>query len=133
MMKTTKRVKVLEVAAVDAVRDLLEHVPSLEIASVDYEQYARSKYAIDAQISLRHGGVKFAIIIEVKSKGEPRFVRSAIYTLRNIVAHLERSKYPDTDIGQRLIPMFTSPYLSPESRAICADNSVAYLDFFGNA
>ena len=35
--------------------------------------------------------------------------------------------------GQRLIPMLVSPYLSPESRAICIDHNVAYLDLFGNA
>ena len=36
-------------------------------------------------------------------------------------------------ISQRLIPMLVSPYLSPESRAICADHNVAYLDLCGNA
>ena len=29
--------------------------------------------------------------------------------------------------------MLVSPYLSPESRAICTDHDVAYLDLVGNA
>ena len=29
--------------------------------------------------------------------------------------------------------MIVSPYLSPESRAICTDHDVAYLDLAGNA
>ena len=32
-----------------------------------------------------------------------------------------------------MIPMLVSPYLSPESRSICSDHDVAYLDLFGNA
>ena len=36
-------------------------------------------------------------------------------------------------VDLRLIPMIVSPYLSPESRSICTNYNVAYLDFVGNA
>ena len=122
MMKSAEIVKSLETA--NAVRDLLGHVPNLKIGSVDYEEHI-GRDQIDLRIALSCGGVNYALIIEVKPNGAPRFVRSAIYHLRDYVA------YADAD--QRLIPMLVSPYLSPESRAICTEHNVAYLDLFGNA
>ena len=121
MMKSAETVKNIETttATVDAVCDLLGHVPNLEIGSVEHD------YPIDLRIALTRGGLNYALIIAVKENGAPRFVRSAVYQLRDYVAHV------DTD--QRLIPMLVSPYLSPESRAICTDHNVAYLDLFGNA
>ena len=124
MMKVTEAVKELEITAANTIRDLLGHVPNLEISSVDYEEHIGHNQ-IDLRIALSRDGVNYALIIEVKANGAPRFVRSAIYHLRDYVVH--------ADADQRLIPMLVSPYLSPESRAICTDHNVAYLDLFGNA
>ena len=125
MMQSVETVKELDILAVDAVRDLLGHVPNLEIGSVGRD------YPIDLRIALSRGGVNYALIIAVKANGAPRFVRSEVYQLRDYVAHVDQSNRADAD--QRLIPMLVSPYLSPESRAICTDHNVAYLDLFGNA
>ena len=38
MLKPAHTMKELEIRAVDAVRDLLGHVPSVEVDSVEYEQ-----------------------------------------------------------------------------------------------
>ena len=130
MMKSIETVKELDIVAVNAVRDLLSHVPNLEISSVDYEEDI-GRNQIDLRIALSRGGVNYALIIEVKPNGAPRFVRSAVYHLRDYVAHADQSNHADAD--QRLIPMLVSPYLSPESRAICTDHNVTYLDLFGNA
>ena len=131
MMQSVEIVKELDIVAVDAVRDLLGHVPNVEIGSVDSEENIGRDYQIDLRIALSRGGVNYALIIEVKPNGAPRFVRSAIYQLRDYVAHVDQFNHADA--GQRLIPMLVSPYLSPESRAICTDHNVAYLDLFGNA
>ena len=130
MMKSTETVKELEIMAANTIRDLLGHVPNLEISSVDYEEYIGHNQ-IDLRIALSCGGVNYALIIAVKPNGAPRFVRSAVYHLRDYVAHADQSNHANAD--QRLIPMLVSPYLSPESRAICTDHNVAYLDLFGNA
>ena len=118
-------------AAESAVRDLISHVPNLEMGSVDYEEIVERDYQIDLRIALSREGVNYALIIEVKGNGAPSFVRSAIYRLRNYMTYANQSNRADVD--QRLIPMIVSPYLSPRSRAICIDHSVAYLDLFGNA
>ena len=131
MMKSAEIVKELEITAANAARDLLGHVPNLEIGSVDYGKNVGHDYQSDLRIALSRGGVNYALIIEVKGNGAPRFVRSAIYHLRDYVVHMDQSNHADG--AQRLIPMLVSPYLSPESRAICTDHNVAYLDLFGNA
>ena len=69
--------------------------------------------------------------MEIKSNGAPRLARSAIYELQSYIAHLHRSEHQD-DPGQ-FIPMLVSSYLSPESRSICLNHNVAYLDLYGNA
>ena len=127
MMKSAETVKSIDTttATVDAVRDLLGHVPNLEIGSVEHD------YPIDLRVALSRDGLNYALIIGVKENGAPRFVRSAVYQLRDYVAHMDQSNYSYTD--QRLIPMLVSRYLSPRSREICTAHNVAYLDLFGNA
>ena len=121
----------VESAAVDAVRVLLEHVPNIQIVGVRHEQHLESGRRLDARIDLDHDGNRYALLMEIKPNGAPRFARSAVYQLESYMAHLHRSEHRD-DTGQ-FIPMLVSPYLSPESRSICLDHNVAYLDLYGNA
>lgn len=133
MMKvlgTVKERKIMAVA-VDAVRDLLGRVPNIQINSVRHEQSLGSDHRIDGWIDFGHGGIGYTLLIEVKSNGAPRFARSAVYQLQSYRTHLHRSDHQD--VTGRFIPMLVSSYLSPESRSICTDHNVAYLDLFGNA
>ena len=130
-MKIQESVKDLQIAALHAARDLLTHVPRLVASSVRRDQWLGSDYPIDGRIEFDHGDDTYALVIEVKSNGAPRFVRSAVYQLKGYLAHARQSGHGDFD--RRLIPMLVSPYLSPESRSICMDHDVAYLDMVGNA
>ena len=130
-MKIAISVKDLGATAVNAVRDLLDHVPRLEASSVRHDRQFGSGHPIDGQIEFEHGDDTYALMIEVKSNGAPRFVRSAVYQLKGYLAHARPSGQGDS--GRRLIPMLVSPYLSPESRSICRNHDVAYLDLVGNA
>ena len=131
MLKSSGKVKELEILAVDAVRNLLGNVSSVEVESVEYERKIGRTYEIDGLIGLSYPGGSYALVVEVKSNGAPRFVRSGVYQLESCVARLRQSG--EADSGRRFIPMLVSPYLSPESRAICTDHDVAYLDLAGNA
>ena len=117
--------------AVDAVRDLLRNVPSVQVESAKYERDIGRDYGVDGLVAFAHRGGNFALVVEAKSNGAPRFVRSGVYQLKSCVARLRRSG--EANGGRRLIPMIVSPYLSPESRAICLDHDTAYLDLVGNA
>ncbi len=130
MLKRSTKVNSLEIRAVDAVRDLLGDVPSVEVESVGVSGIARA-YGVDELIDLSYPGGNCALVVEVKSNGAPRFVRSGVYQLESCVARLRQSG--EAHAARRLIPMLVSPYLSPESRAICTDHDVAYLDLAGNA
>ena len=115
----------------DAVRALLEHVPNVEIIGVRHEQHLASGHRLDARIDLDHDGSCYALLIEIKPNGAPRFARSAVYQLESYIAHLRRSEHQDDT--RQFIPILVSPYLSPEARSICLDHNVAYLDLYGNA
>ena len=115
----------------DAVRALLGDVPSVEVESVEYERNIGRAYGVDGLIGLTYPGGSYAIVVEVRSNGAPRFVRSGVYQLESCVARLRQSG--EANGGRRLIPMLVSSYLSPESRAICTDHDIAYLDLAGNA
>lgn len=133
-MKYRDTVKKIEFRAVEAVCDLLCNVPSIQVESVKYERkIGRTyKYRLDGLVEFTHGGNNYSLIIEVKSNGAPRFVRSGIYQLESYVARLRRSS--EARSGERhFIPIIVSPYLSPGSRAICLDHDTAYLDLMGNA
>ncbi len=121
----------VEITAVDAVRALLEHVPNIQITKVRHEQLLAPGYQLDARIDFRHDGIRYALLMEIKSNGAPRFARSAVYQLESYIAHLHRSEHQD--VTRQFIPMLVSSYLSPESRSICLDHDVAYLDLYGNA
>ena len=131
MMKKSKIVNNLEIEAVNTARGLLDQVPRLEVSSVRHERRLGSDHTIDGWIEFEHGDGTYALIIEVKSNGAPRFVRSAVYQLKGYLAHAHQHGHGDPI--RRMIPMLVSSYLSPESRSICSDHDVAYLDLFGNA
>ncbi len=122
----------LEISSVvEAVRTLLEHVPNVQIVRVHNEQHLDSIYRIDVRIDFDHAGIRHALLIRTKPYGAPRFARSAVYQLESYIAKLHQSVR--ADVTRQFIPMLISSYLSPESRTICLEHNVAYLDLYGNA
>ncbi len=115
----------------DAAQDLLGTVPSVQVGPVKYQHKIADNLQIDGRIEFSHGGTSYQLIVEVKSDGAPRHVRSGVFQLKGYVAHLQQ--FGHTEMGQRWIPMLASAYLSPQSRVICTDCDVAYLDLVGNA
>ena len=133
MMKYRDTVKTTEFCAVEAVLNLLCNVPNVQVESVEYERKIGRTYIyrLDGLVEFTHGGNNYSLIIEVRSNGAPRFIRSGIFQLESYVAQLRRSSVAN---GRRhFIPIIVSPYLSLESRAICLDHDTAYLDLMGNA
>jgi len=131
MLKNSEIVKESKMRAVDAVRDLLCNVPSVRVESVEYAPKPDSGNAVDGFVAFAHGDRNYALAVEFKPNGAPRFVRAGVYQLDSCVARMRRAG--GTHSGCRLIPMLVSPYLSPESRAICLGHDIAYLDLVGNA
>ena len=80
--------KELKIRAVDAVRDLLGDVPNVE---VEYERKAGRADGVDGLIGLTYPGGSYAIVVEVRPNGAPRFVRSGVYELESRVTRLRQS------------------------------------------
>jgi len=132
MVKTSDSVYDYEKSCVGAVVDLIKNIPSIENPSVNYHQTKLSGYSIDAGLEFDHRQSKYNFIIEIISRGEPRQVRNRAYKLKSYIADLTQTIQDDQNHHQ-YIPMVVGDYLSPESRRICFEHNLAYLDLQGNA
>lgn len=130
-MKGCFRVNETETAAFDAVCDLLRGLPSVQIKSIEREHKGSVEYRIDGLITFSLGDTNYALVVEIKKNGAPRFARSGIYQLESYVARLHRDQQGTA--ATRFIPLLVSPYLPPQSREICIEHEIAYLDLIGNA
>jgi hypothetical protein len=122
MLKTLNPVKGLEEQAAVALTSLLQEVPAIKIREVNVEP-AGSDRGIDILARINVSGRRYSIVCEVKSSGQPRYVRTGLLQLRNQLAHH----------GPGSLPVFIAPYLSAEARALCRDEKVGFLDLEGNA
>ena len=120
----------LETTAGQAALRLLHAVPHLKCGSVRHQARLGAHHRVDGRIDFEHGDDRYALVIEVKSDGAPRFVRAAVLQLKGYLAVLHESRSPNAD--RHFLPMLVAPYLSPASRSICLEHNVAYVDFLGN-
>ena len=122
--------KRLEQRVLAAVCDLLRCLPAAESAPITGIPRGTRDREVDGLIRVRYGDATHLLVIGVKADGAPRFVRTAVYQLESYVAHMPQGV---AHRAGQVVPMLVSPYLSPESRAICRDHGIAYLDLEGNA
>lgn len=125
-MKQFDLVKKVELQAFEAVQALLREIPQLTTEEVQKEHIQGRNQGYDFRFDLRHAGRPYTIVAEVKSQGQPRYVRNAIYQLRNYIAHQPNHRFQP-------IPVLIAPYLSMGSRALCNELGVSYVDLYGNA
>ena len=130
MVKHIELLRNLEATAIDAVCDLLRYLPAAEVTPIADLRATGLGSQVDGLVRVHYSGAVGLLVIEMKTHGAPRFVRSTVYELESCVARIRRDP---AHAAQLVVPMRVCPYLSPESRAICRDHDVAYLDLEGNA
>ena len=64
---------------------------------------------------------KFILVFEVKSTGQPRYVRIAVSQLKEIIAN-----------KKQYYGVFASTFISEESRKICRESEIGFIDLAGN-
>jgi hypothetical protein len=64
---------------------------------------------------------KVQLLFEIKSEGQPRFTRLAAMELKSQISQ-NKDRYG----------VFVAPYISDESKQICKDNNIGFLDLAGN-
>ncbi|WP_200808488.1 hypothetical protein [Tistlia consotensis] len=112
--------KDLEERAIRSISELLDQIPA--ISHVRLEERPED-LAVDFLMQLDLEGQDHWIAVEVLSAAQPRDVRREAWRLRNEAA----SNGPTTT------PVVVAPYLSPESRDVCREEGIGYLDLEGNA
>lgn len=122
MLKLLHSVNEIDNRAANALQQALKQVPALEVKTLRTAKPSADESA-DVVASVQVSGQKHLLICEVKSNGQPRYVREAIYRLQS---HINR-------LGKPATPVLIAPYLSPAARELCTENSISFLDFEGNA
>lgn len=85
-------------------------------------QAAVSKRSVDLEMNVRlKSGKKYRIVFEIKSVGQPRYVRSAVNQLQSFL-----------NKDQNSYGIVGAPYLSEESINICRENNTGCVDLAGN-
>ena len=108
--------------ATGLLREALLKVPAVVIETIEHEGLLPDRTTVDIVIRIRYANRPYTLLGEVKTNGQPRHARLMSLILREWAARL----------GPGTIPVFIAPYLSPESRSICEEYDVGFLDLMGN-
>lgn len=95
-------------------------IDEVQILNVDVESKSE-QMNLDGIVDVSTNERQWRLLLEVKSRGEPRLVREAINYLKAI----------SPDYGATL-GIVGAPWLSPRSREICYQEGVGYIDLAGN-
>ena len=83
----------------------------------------------DMRLAFEHRGVRYLVIVGIKPEVTPSSVRFLASRLLMVIRQLDA----DTQLNYVVIPMLVSSYFSPQSREICTQHKIAYLDICGNS
>lgn len=108
----------IEINACEILRRCLEDVPAIgRVQAVPVCEELRPDFVLEAET---HGESSF-LVVEVKTKGQPRLAREAINQLHRY-----------QDLFARTYLVFMAPYISARAAEICRQEGVGYADFAGN-
>ena len=112
----------IEREAAERLSDFLRDIPT--VRHVDAKSGVEvQRPEVDVLVKFDIGGRQVVLVCEVKSSGQPRFVRDAI----NQLSRQQRSELLDA------VPIVVAPYFSEQAQRLCREANVGYLDFEGNA
>jgi hypothetical protein len=120
MLKPSGNELDLERSAAMRLRELIANVPAIHDVEVEHE-VGPPGHKLDFAMRFKVGSRNHVMICEVKSSGQPRYVRNAIHQLSYV-----QGSFP------RATPVFVAPYLSEEAQSLCTDAGVGYADLEGN-
>lgn len=110
----------IEEKSMDAIKQCFSEVPFLKVGGLKRSKQIGSKQ-VDLAFVVEGAGVKKQIIVEVKSKGEPRLAREAVSQLGEFL-----------EATPEAYGVFVSSYISREAARICKDKGIGYIDLAGN-
>ncbi|MCV3244109.1 hypothetical protein ABID19_006911 [Mesorhizobium robiniae] len=123
MLKAPSSLKEVEEQAEQALTRLLASIPPIKIDRIEASPSGGPDRGIDLIAHIRAFGARHVLLCEVKSTGQPRHARDAITQLHRAAAGLSE---------KHAVPVFIAPFLMPQTRDICTEAGVSFLDFEGN-
>jgi len=106
--------------AEDAARAALQCIPGLAVVRAEMPA-DQDRTRPDLVIEVTGPSVRKRLILETKTRGEPRLAREAVNQLLRY-----REQYGD------VYCVFLAPYVSPRAAEICRGEDIGYLDLSGN-
>lgn len=101
---------------------ILDKVPAIEKVKMVGDGPCMND-GIDYLIQVQAAKESYILACETRSNGQPKYVRSAIKSLRAYMFGRD----------EIVTPVLLTPYLSHDSRALCRENNISFLDMEGNA
>ncbi|TXT51377.1 MAG: hypothetical protein FD137_40 [Spirochaetes bacterium] len=98
-------------------------MPFLSVASIQREEKINGAI-INIVVKIMADNVQWRWIVECKKIGQPREVRHSLLELRAIMAECN---------DKNVYGVVAAPFLSVESRRLCVESGVGYVDLAGNA
>lgn len=115
-------------SALAKLRELLQQVPFVSLGGQSDElPNAIGTWRPDFSINIQVDKEIWVLIGEVKSDGQPRYVRSAALQLRDYV-----QRFVSTTEHVRSYGVVIAPFISPASAEICKEVGVGFADLAGN-
>ena len=123
-MKQAEKLKLrdLEDKTLFALKELCSSVPFLSLRAWRQEKTS-SGYRPDIVLAMNVGDRHWEWLVECRLNGQPRELRSVIPLMKSVLA--------EPGQGNRYA-LFAAPFLSEESRRLCAEAGLGYVDLAGN-
>lgn len=104
----------------EIIENLLNDIPFVQIGR-SLRKEALGDFRPDLLLEVTAGNRRRRIVVEVKSPGEQRQVRSAIQQLKEYLSQFED-----------IYGVVGAPYISGDAARICKENGIGYTDLAGN-
>jgi hypothetical protein len=104
----------------DELDQILSAVPFIKVNESLLEA-SLGNIRVDLIVKFKINGRLLSLLIEIKSLGEPRIIRTAIQQLREY-----------SNLIENAYPVVAAPYISEDTANLCKQNKVGYIDLAGN-
>lgn len=104
----------------DELDKFLSSVPFIKI-NKSQSDVPLGNFLIDLKMDVKINGKLISLLVESKTLGEPRIVRTAIQQLKEY-----------SNLIENAYPVVAAPYISEDTATLCKQNKVGYIDLAGN-
>ncbi|MCK5848650.1 MAG: hypothetical protein KAH01_05580, partial [Caldisericia bacterium] len=114
-----------EIELIDYVKSNIKTIlKPISIVQIEFVQIAYDEYNFEldliAEVTINNKK-KVRLLFVTKSEGQPRYARRVSIQLKNLINQ-----------NKNCYGVFAAPYISDESKQICKDNNVGFIDLAGN-